>query len=429
MRVWTVHIGEPTPLEDTGRPFRYTLLARALRARGHELVQWYPTFAHLTKTWRAQEDRLEEVEPGWQVQLVHAGGYRRHVGLARLRFYRRLARRFRELAPGHLAPDLIVAGMPAPEVCEAVVDVAGSCGARTMIDVQDLWPDIYLTLLPGALRPLARPLLAPLERRNRRIFTRADSISGVSQGYMEWGRGFAPQRQGSLDRAFPLAIEPFRPAPAALAAAEESLRARGVDFSLFTACFLGLFTRTIDMPTVLDAQRLLEARGGPPVQLLLCGDGPMGEAFRARARGLRHVHFLGWSDAATMAAVTRIASVGLAAYGRLAIQSIPNKPLEYLGSGLALLSSLPGEMARIVEETGCGFSYRSGDAEALAGLLARLRDEPALLAAIRERAARTFEERFAAGSVYEAMAEHLEKVAGAAPAGACSRRAELQPAG
>ncbi|MDX6752458.1 glycosyltransferase [Geminicoccaceae bacterium 1502E] len=412
MRVWTVHIGETPPTESGGRPFRYTLLARALRARGHELVQWYPTFAHLTKTWRAGEDQLLEVEPGWQVRLVHAGGYRRHVGLARLLFYRRLARRIRELAPAHAAPDLILAGLPAPEVCEAVVDIAAASGARAVIDVQDLWPDIYLTLLPERLRPLARPLLAPLQRRNRRVFAGADAVSGVSQGYMEWGRGFAPGREGRIDRAFPLAVDPYRPEPAALAAAEAKLLGRGVDPSLFTACFLGLFTRTIDMETVLDALRLLEERGGPPVQLLLCGDGPMGEAFRARAQGLRHVHFLGWSDATTMAAVTGMASVGLAAYGRLAIQSIPNKPLEYLGSDLALLSSLPGEMARIVEETGCGFSYRPGDAAALAGLLARLRDEPALLAAVRARAAAAFEERFAARAVYQAMASWLEEVAG-----------------
>lgn len=412
MRVWTVHIGESPPTESGGRPFRYTLLARALRARGHELVQWYPTFAHLTKTWRAGEDRLLEVEPGWQVRLVHAGGYRRHVGLARLLFYRRLARRLRELAPAHEAPDLIVAGLPAPEVCEAVIDIAAACGARTVIDVQDLWPDIYLTLLPGPLRPLARPLLVPLQRRNRRIFTRADAITGVSRSYMEWGRRFAPGREGRLDRAFPLAVEPWRPEPAAMAAAQEMLRARGVDPDLFTACFLGLFTRTIDMETVLDALRLLERQDGPPVQLLLCGDGPMGGAFRARAEGLRHVRFLGWSDATTMAAVMGLASVGLAAYGRLAIQSIPNKPLEYLGNGLVLVSSLPGEMAQIVEETGCGLSYRPGDAAGLAAVLARLRDDPGLVAAMRARAAAAFEERFAAATVYEAMAIRLEQVAG-----------------
>ena len=105
-----------------------------------------------------------------------------------------------------------------------------------------------------------------------------------------------------------------------------------------------------------------------------------------------------------------IASVGLAPYGWTALQSIPNKPLEYLAHGLALLSSLAGELAGIVAATGCGFTYAPGDVRTLKGHLARIAGDPGLRAGLRQRARATAAALFDPARVYADIAAHLEAI-------------------
>ena len=49
-------------------------------------------------------------------------------------------------------------------------------GAKAVIDVQDLWPDLFLSVLPQPLRRPAKPLLRPLERLNAEVKRRTDVV-------------------------------------------------------------------------------------------------------------------------------------------------------------------------------------------------------------------------------------------------------------
>jgi glycosyltransferase involved in cell wall biosynthesis len=410
LRIWLIHIAERPPTDPGTRPFRYHLLARELLARGHTVTQWVPTLVHATKAFRAPEHRRLDVQPGWEVQLVHAGRYRRHVGLARLMFYRRLAKRFGELARAMEPPDLIVCGLPEAGLCLAAAEHARRVGAAVVIDVQDVWPDALLSILPSWARPLARWSTRPIVRATRRAIAAADALTAVSATYLAWGRAFAPDGRRVPDRFFPLAIEPPRLDETGLSEARARLREAGVRPDLPTACYVGILGETNDLATVIDACRLLESRGARPLQLVICGDGPRAAALRERAQGLRHCHFLGWSDGARMAAAMGMSSIGLATYRAGAAQSIPNKPLEYLAHGLAVVNSLPGELAAILEGAGAGVQYRPGDASGLADLLDRLAREDAARREMQARARALYREQFDSTRVYRDMAAWLEQV-------------------
>ena len=112
-----------------------------------------------------------------------------------------------------------------------------------------------------------------------------------------------------------------------------------------------------------------------------------------------------------------MSDAGLAAYVRNAPQSLPNKVFEYFSGGLPVLSSLRGELDRIISESGCGLSYEAGDAEGLASAVLKLHGDPELRRRMGENARRLFEERFSAGRVYSSMIDHLERLAGMRVAG------------
>jgi glycosyltransferase involved in cell wall biosynthesis len=95
---------------------------------------------------------------------------------------------------------------------------------------------------------------------------------------------------------------------------------------------------------------------------------------------------------------------------------INNKAIEYLSAGLPVISS-PGHgtLRDLLKGEDCGASYETGDAGALAKILAEFAADRAGAARMAENAARLFEEQFQAERVYMGLYEHLQWVAEAAP--------------
>ena len=107
----------------------------------------------------------------------------------------------------------------------------------------------------------------------------------------------------------------------------------------------------------------------------------------------------------------QITDVGLAAYTKDALQSLPNKPFEYMAAGLPLLSSLPGELEGLITEHQIGLHYRADDVQSLIDKIVWLAEHPSERIAMGQRARKLFEERFRADIIYSKLAAHLEKVA------------------
>jgi glycosyltransferase involved in cell wall biosynthesis len=172
-----------------------------------------------------------------------------------------------------------------------------------------------------------------------------------------------------------------------------------------------LLERSYDLETVIDAACRLSAAGGNQLQFILCGDGSKAAALARRADGLRNVHLLGWVDAAMLQAAASISAIGLCAYANDALQSLPNKPFEYMAGRLAIASSLTGEMAALIEGHQCGVTYRAGDRESCAAALSRLAADETRLDAMRSNAYEVWSRQYRSSHIYGRFVEHLEGMA------------------
>ena len=208
MQVWLLHVAEQLPVDGATRVYRYGYLARALQEAGHDVLRWAPTYNHCTKQFRFLADCRVAIDRHYAIQFVHSPGYRRNAGLERLRTYRVLARRFREMATCEERPDLIVAAIPSLEWAEAAVDFGAAHGVPVVVDVRDIWPDVYLNALPRPARPLGRLALAPSYRMARRACQRAATLTAVSQSYLDWALRLAARAQQPHDMVAPLGFEP-----------------------------------------------------------------------------------------------------------------------------------------------------------------------------------------------------------------------------
>lgn len=411
LRAWLVTVGEPLPV-DPGSPrlLRAGVMAELAALRGFDVVWWTSAFDHHAKRMR-EGARSQRIEPaGYRLEMLEGEPYASNVSLARLRNHRQTAEDFRRRAGKHARPDVILCSYPTIELCEAAVQYGAAHGVPVLLDMRDLWPDIFLNLAPALLRPFAQLALAPLFAASRRACAGATAIVGITDAFVDWGVRRAGRTRRPLDRAFPLAYRSEPPAPEALERARRTWDDAGVTAATPTLCFFGTLGRQFDIPTVLDAARRLAGRD---VRFVLCGAGDRLEDYRRLAADLPNVMLPGWVDAAAIRTLMERSIAGLAPYHceHSFTLSLPNKAIEYLSGGLPVLSTLSGELALLLERERCGSTTPEGDADALARRIEHLLDAPGAAREMGDNARRAYHAYFVAEVVYGRFLDHLAEAA------------------
>jgi glycosyltransferase involved in cell wall biosynthesis len=328
------------------------------------------------------------------------------------------------------SPDLILVGMPTPELCATVARFAERRGVPFIIDVRDLWPDLFLEAVPAWLRPLGGIALWPYAKMNRYSFPRAAGITAISANYLEWGLEYAGRELSRADRVFHMGYPDQPLSPADHAAAQARWLARGVRLDHFICCFFGSMNHQFDSDTILSAAKGILQSPDPRVQFVLCGHAEPATESAIRTADLPNLLMPGWVDGVDIKVLMQMAHAGLVPYrsspnlsGMLSAVRYPitriggkatisNKCLEYLSGGIPVLSSLSGEFETIVKEYDCGLTYRDGHPEGLLAALEILRGDPERRRVMGRNGLAVFKERFSAAQVYPKMADHLEALAG-----------------
>jgi glycosyltransferase involved in cell wall biosynthesis len=418
MRVWLLQRAEPTPHDDNGaqRLLRTGILARTLVRAGHQVTWWTSSFDHYNRRQRFDADCLVEVEPGYDIRYLYGPSYRRTLSFQRLRNHRSVARRFSALADQiDPRPDVLVASVPTTELALAAVRFGRRAGIPVVLDIRDLWPDVFFDVLPAFLKPVIELLAAPMRRSLRETSRDATAIIGLTDGFVDWGLSHSDRVRGPRDRVFFMGYPGKTKPTTELTAAREHWDHLGVteDPNVVTLAFIGTLGFTVDFGPVIQAARLLHA-AGTPVRFVICGDGARRAKIQADADGLPNIVFPGWIREDAIHALLERSAIGLTPYiaSKNYLLNLPNKPAEYMAGGLAIANSLPeGELFNLLSARECGFSYR-GDGTVLANQLTELVENPENLARLRKHARATFTELLNGESVYHDMVTYLEGLAG-----------------
>lgn len=413
MNIWIIETGEPMPTDGNVRLMRCGILASTLLERGHEVVWWASTFDHARKIQRAKHNARVTLSSGLHIRFLYGPSYTRNVTPARLVHNHALARTFARMAPDMPRPDIIFCCLPTLEMAYQSISFARHRGIPILIDIRDQWPDIYLKPFPRPMHGLARLMLSTEFNKMRSICRGATGITAVSQTYFDWALNYAGREQGMHDGVFPLGY----PATTGQATTALDQRARelqdtyGIRSDALVISFVGIFGMSYDLETVVEAAKRLHTQGTTQVQFVLAGDGDKGERIRNLARGIDTVIFPGWLDERSIHALLKLSSIGLAPYVKGALQSLPNKPFEYMAAGLPILSSLQGELETLITNEQIGKQYQPGNPQSLVDQVQWLLDHPETCHAMGKRSRRLLEERFRTETVYARLADHLDHVA------------------
>ena len=251
----------------------------------------------------------------------------------------------------------VIAISPLPTGVAAAI-IAATRRAPLVFDLQDVWPES--ATIAGAVRQ--GPAYGLLEWVERALYRRCTAVTVITHGFERRlvARGIDPARVHFIPNGVDTDL--FRSNIAA------SKRPG------YTIAFAGNMGLMQDLDTALDAAKLL---AGEAVRFILVGDGVRRPHVRQRvaAESISNVELLASQPREQIPGLLASADAALVCLidRPLFEITIPSKVYEAMAAARPILCGVAGETSAMVEEIGCGVTYRPGEPASLAAAVRRLR--------------------------------------------------------
>lgn len=363
-RIWLVKIGETLPLgSNQKRLLRTGLLAAILAKDGHDVTFWSSTFDHFNKKYHFSDDKEIITEDCYRLKLLNGKAYYKNVSIDRVINHRQIAKKFKvQIYEEIKKPDIIVCSYPTVELAYECVKFGKKLGIPVLLDIRDLWPDIFFQeLLPGLFKKIALSGFNILFRKHIYALKNASGLIGITKNILLWGLNYANRDQRSSDHVFHLSYN--RILSECNLDALKRLELKNIIFETekIYVCLIGTISSfKFDFDPIIKAAELLE-HNKSNVEFLICGDGENLIELIEKCAALKNINFTGWIDQEEINCIMLRSSVGLAPYRNTFtyLTSIPSKISEYFSYGLTVLSGLGGDLKEYIEENNAGWYYDS----------------------------------------------------------------------
>ena len=416
MHIWLITVGEPLPIDgNNDRLHRTGMLAKLLVQKGRKVVWWTSTFDHVRKRQRFNTDTNIKVSNNFEIKLLHSIGYRKNISISRFINHYLIGCKFYKCAQEELKPDIILSSLPTLKLSLSAVKYGGKMNIPVVLDMRDMWPDVFLDFIPSWAKGIARILFLPMYIMLSKACIGATHITGITPGFVNWGVKCANRNPTFLDKSFFLGYSENAPKKKDIEDAERFWLKYGLskNSNEFNICFFGNLGHSFvpEFINIINSARKIKNKNYP-IRFIVCGSGVNLNYYKKISRDCNNVIFPGWINKDQIWTLLRMSSIGLLPYQNVKsfIISLPNKSIEYLSAGLPIVSSLKGVLGEILKDYNCGITYESENADDLISKLTYLSNNPNILKEMSKNAYTLYKDKFVAEKVYNDMIDYLELV-------------------
>ncbi len=257
--------------------------------------------------------------------------------------------------------------------------IGRATGARIVMNVSDIWPDIIVRMGRATGGPLLRAMLW-LEKFG---YEHSDVVALTNPGAMAQIKARFPHVQTTVI-SNGVDTHLFRPE----LRSEAIRRSLGAGADDFLVGYCGLLGLAQGLEVVIGAAERLKDR--PRVKLFLMGDGPVRDELLALARekDLPNLAFQDRRPKAGVPAVLASCNVSLVPLMTHLPGTMPSKTYEALAAGTPPIVTRGCEADTLVSQFNAGRTFEPLDADGLAEAICELADDPAEYARVRDNGIR-----------------------------------------
>ncbi|NBH72555.1 glycosyltransferase [Clostridiaceae bacterium] len=377
---------------------RMGLLAESLSQNGHNVVWWSSTFIHGSKDYYSNCYKKIQISGHEKLILLHSQvSYKKNISLQRLIYHHNLGIEFRKHCEEEEQPDIILCSYPIVQFCIEAEHYAKKNNIPLIVDVRDLWPDIFVRAFPQNMHKIVRMGLFPLDIQANYVMKRADAIIGVVPSMVQWGLQRAHRKKTRMDQVIYIgSTSNLADNQEELKLALEKWNLLGVNKSTWNLCFVGtLSSNSLDLSTCIEAAKGI-SKEYPDFRLIICGDGDGRENYKKLAANSKNIIFAGWCDKYQIQSLFSIGNAGLYPYKNWDDfkNAFGNKIVKYMSGGLPVVSSLTGFSKKYIEKYRIGLVYREKDQNSLKKVIKSLIVNPEKSKSMGVKAKKCFNKDF-----------------------------------
>jgi len=412
MKVWILQTGEPLHIDEGNiRPMRAMNLSNKLIEAGHSVVLWSSAFNHQTKKHRVQKYSTYHVNEKLEIRLIPSFGYNKHIGFARLVDHIQLALNLKKMLKKEKEiPDVVFIGYPPIETAAILSKWLKIRNIPMVLDVKDLWPQMFIDKFPSFLKPIGRLIFFPYFYLAKRTIRDVDCVSAMAPSFLTSVLSFADKEEKELDRVLRLTTPIGQSSPEELLQAKIWWKEKGQDGSTPIIFFVGTFMSVFDFKPVYKA--IKEIRGqGIKCNFVLCGSGDYLDNIKTMMQEFPNVFFPGWIERPKIESLAMISIASIAPYNNIDNYTLntPNKIVDALALGLPILCPLEGEIASLIQNHNVGITYNK--INPLEECIVKIMTNKKLQKEMAQNARNLYYQNFEFNKVYDDFVKHLETLA------------------
>lgn len=358
-KIWLLGIGEPLCIDgDDVRLRRLGNFASYLSEFDDVDLHYFSiSFEHYNKYQRVTCDTTFDIKDNYKMHIVRVPGYKKNISIQRIICHKVSAKKIVKWMEKMGSPDIVYCGNTPLELVNRMQQFANERNIPTIVDMRDLWPDIYLDSLPQKYRFVIKPYVSICKHNMKRTYKRISAFVGLSPAFLQYALDIAGREKCDKDKIIPIGYPDYdyNVKPEIF---DDLWKQYGIKHDDFIIAFTGNFGRQFCFDPIVEAAN--ELKNESKVKFVLCGTGLQENTIKQRVG--KNVIFPGWIGKDMIISLLRFSSVGIAPY----IDSFnyrmntPNKFGEYLSAGLPILMGVDGIMRETVETNKCGYYYKNG---------------------------------------------------------------------
>src|SRR5690554_4268813 len=155
--------------------------AKDLAGRGHDVTWWSSTYLHYEKKYVANKFKIINLKDNFRLVLMHSRfGYKKNISLKRIKYSRDLGKIFNKESLKQKTPDIIYTSWPLIDLSYEAVNYANKHNIPVVVDIRDMWPDIFVQPFSKPLKPLIKLVVGLMYKsKTSYVMQNATNIIGV----------------------------------------------------------------------------------------------------------------------------------------------------------------------------------------------------------------------------------------------------------